>query len=261
MHNVQNAMFAGRRGLRHGREARGHPPRPAHLRHHVLPGARPDERLRRAPVQGHPRLRPQPGRDAGDVPDLVERSPVRGPPDRGARPPGDRRDEDIAEIARDRRRRTSTTTSSGATTTRAAASRTRCRSCWRRGCSRDGVAARPDHRHRRRAGGGAERRSSMAGPAICCWSSATTSPAAGSRSSTSAATRRRREPEPLATPAERRGTATICRRSSELGRDADGAHADPRRARRAARPRDRGSRLAAAMRAAAAAVAGAIRAG
>ncbi len=65
MHNVQNAMFAAAMAFTHGREARGHPPRPAHLRHHVLPGARPDERVRRAPVQGDPRLRPQPGTPCG----------------------------------------------------------------------------------------------------------------------------------------------------------------------------------------------------
>ena len=51
-----------RRRLQPGQEARGHPPRAAHLRHLVLPGAGPDERVQRAPVQGDPRLRPQPGR-------------------------------------------------------------------------------------------------------------------------------------------------------------------------------------------------------
>jgi hypothetical protein len=66
MHNVQNAMFAARDGLRDGREGREHPPRPAHLRHHLLPGPRPPQRLRRAALQGHPRLRPQPRRRARD---------------------------------------------------------------------------------------------------------------------------------------------------------------------------------------------------
>ena len=51
-------------GLQHGRQARGHPPRPPHLRHHLLPGAGPDERVRRASLQGDPRLRPQSRRGA-----------------------------------------------------------------------------------------------------------------------------------------------------------------------------------------------------
>ncbi len=40
-------------------QARRHPPGPAHLRLHVLPGAGPHERVRRASVQGAVRLRPQ----------------------------------------------------------------------------------------------------------------------------------------------------------------------------------------------------------
>ena len=35
MHNVQNAMFAAAMAFAHGREARGHPPRAPHLRHHA----------------------------------------------------------------------------------------------------------------------------------------------------------------------------------------------------------------------------------
>ena len=54
----------------------------------------------------------------------------------------------------------------------------------------------------------------------------------------------RRQPAPPAEPAHRR---TTCRRSGDLGQLPDGAAADPRRARRAARPRARGSRLGAAM--------------
>ncbi len=41
------------------------PPRPPHLLDQLLRGARPAQRVRRAPVQGHPRLRPQPGRRRG----------------------------------------------------------------------------------------------------------------------------------------------------------------------------------------------------
>ena len=42
------------------------PPGPAHLRHDFLPGARPHERVQRAPVQGAVRLRPQRARGLGD---------------------------------------------------------------------------------------------------------------------------------------------------------------------------------------------------
>ncbi len=55
-------------GVQHGAQAGGHPARAPHLRHHVLPGAGPDEHLRRASVQGDPRLRPQSGGGRGDVP-------------------------------------------------------------------------------------------------------------------------------------------------------------------------------------------------
>ena len=57
-----------RDGVQHGAQAGGHPARAPDLRHHVLPGAGTDEHLRRASVQGHPRLRPQSGRGRGDVP-------------------------------------------------------------------------------------------------------------------------------------------------------------------------------------------------
>jgi cyanophycin synthetase len=46
LHNVQNAMFAAVDGVLAGHQARRDPPRPAHLRHHLLPGAGPDERVR-----------------------------------------------------------------------------------------------------------------------------------------------------------------------------------------------------------------------
>ena len=48
-----------RPGLQHGGQAGGHPARPADLRHHLLPGPGPDERVRRAAVQGDRGLRPQ----------------------------------------------------------------------------------------------------------------------------------------------------------------------------------------------------------
>ena len=116
-----------RDGVQHGGQARGHPPRAPHLRHDVLPGAGPDERLRRASVQGDPRLRPQPAAVEAMC-QLVERLEVRGRRIVVLAAPGDRRDEDIADIGR---------IAAGhfdhyicaATTTCAAASRTKCRTC------------------------------------------------------------------------------------------------------------------------------------
>ena len=46
-------------GVLHGGEAGRHPPRPPHLRHDVLSGARPAQRVRRASLQGALRLRAQ----------------------------------------------------------------------------------------------------------------------------------------------------------------------------------------------------------
>ena len=40
LHNVQNAMVAAAMAFSLGHQARRDPPGPAHLRHHVLPGAR-----------------------------------------------------------------------------------------------------------------------------------------------------------------------------------------------------------------------------
>ena len=51
-HNVQNAMFAAAMGVLARHQARRDPPGPAHVRHDVLPGARPHERVQRASVQG-----------------------------------------------------------------------------------------------------------------------------------------------------------------------------------------------------------------
>ena len=86
LHNVQNAMFAARRRLQPGHQARRHPPRAAHLRHLLLPGAGPDERVQRAPVQGHPRLRPQPGRRPRHVPTWSSARRCAGASIAGARP-------------------------------------------------------------------------------------------------------------------------------------------------------------------------------
>ena len=58
-HNVQNAMFAAAMAFSLGNQARCDPPGAAHVRHDVLPGAGPHERLQRASVQGRVRLRPQ----------------------------------------------------------------------------------------------------------------------------------------------------------------------------------------------------------
>ena len=89
-------------GVQHGAQAGGHPPRAPHLRHHVLPGAGPDEHLRRASVQGDPRLRPQPGRGRGDVRAGRAAGGERAAGSCVLAAPGDRRDEDIARHRPDR---------------------------------------------------------------------------------------------------------------------------------------------------------------
>ena len=116
-------------------QARRDPPGPAHLRHDVLPGAGPHERLQRAPVQGAVRLRPQRarGRHARRPRDPARRlraahrraGRARRPPRRGP-----------ARRSRRRSRAASTTTSAAATTTCATAGPTKCRASWRRRCSR-----------------------------------------------------------------------------------------------------------------------------
>ena len=78
-------------GVRDGRASRGHPSRAAHLRHHVLPGARPAERVRPASVQGAVRLRAQRARRRAALPAGQSHEPA------GRRicvlsAPGDRRD-------------------------------------------------------------------------------------------------------------------------------------------------------------------------
>ena len=78
-------------GLQHGPQAGGYPPWAPDLRYDVLPGAGPDEHLRRAPLQGHPGLRPQPARRRGHV-RPGGAAGAGGTSDRGAgragRPPG-----------------------------------------------------------------------------------------------------------------------------------------------------------------------------
>ena len=98
LHNVQNAMVATAVAYSLGKKLEDirHGLRTFDL---VLPGAGPDERVQRAPVQGDPRLRPQPGRGAGHVPAGRAHARARPPAGRAdhARRP---RDEDIAEVAK-----------------------------------------------------------------------------------------------------------------------------------------------------------------
>ena len=119
--------------------ARRHPARAADLRHDLLPGAGPDEHLRRAPVQGDPRLRPQPGA----VQAMVGSGRQPGSPTAGAwsssRPLG------IAATRTSTRSHghcagcTSITTSVAATTIFAAATATRYRGCCEKLSSTSGV--------------------------------------------------------------------------------------------------------------------------
>ena len=62
LHNVENAMFTAAMAYALGLIARPDPHRAQDLRQHLLPVARPDERLRRARLPRDPRLRPQRGR-------------------------------------------------------------------------------------------------------------------------------------------------------------------------------------------------------
>ena len=66
LHNVENAMFAAAMAYALGVTLDNIRTGPAHLRQHLLPVARPDERLRRARLPGDPRLRPQRPRHGGD---------------------------------------------------------------------------------------------------------------------------------------------------------------------------------------------------
>ena len=136
LHNVQNAMFAAAMAFSLGIKLDAIRQGLRTFDTHVLPGAGPHERVRRASVQGAPRLRPQRARGRRRWPTWrsgsmspagascvlagARRSPRRGP-------------------ARDRRcgrRQASTITSAAATTTCAAATATRCRASWRSGAAR-----------------------------------------------------------------------------------------------------------------------------
>ena len=139
-------------GLLARHQARRDPPGAAHLRLHLLPGAGPHERVRRAPVQGASSTTATTphavGSDGGS-----RRAPRRAPAGASCvlAGPGDRRDEDLVAIAAAVAGR-STTTSAAATTICAAAARTKCRASRRRRCvsaAFRGVASR----HPRRAGG------------------------------------------------------------------------------------------------------------
>ena len=86
-------------GVLAGHQAGCDPAGPAHVRHHVLPGARPHERVQRAPVQGAVRLRSQRAR-GGAMADLAQRLDVTGRRIVVLAGPGDRRDEDLHAIAK-----------------------------------------------------------------------------------------------------------------------------------------------------------------
>ena len=148
LHNVQNAMVAAAMAFSLGHQARSDPPGPAHVRHHVLPGARAHERVQRASVQGADGLRPQRACGRGD-----------GRPGAAARRasaaasscwPG-RAIAATRTCARSPRRSpaSSTTTSAVATIRCAAATATRCRASSPRRCRRaaspeDAISIIPD---------------------------------------------------------------------------------------------------------------------
>jgi UDP-N-acetylmuramyl tripeptide synthase len=98
MHNVQNAMFAAAMAFSLDASSSTPSARACAPSTHLLPGAGAHERLRRAPVQGDLRLRPQRARRG--------RWPTWRPARCAGRRivvvagPGDRRDEDIRDIAR-----------------------------------------------------------------------------------------------------------------------------------------------------------------
>jgi cyanophycin synthetase len=126
LHNVQNAMFAAAMAYAHGRQGREHPPGPAHLRHHLLPGPGPPQRLRRAAVQGHPRLRPQPRRRASDGRPGAAPRRARAAASAWSRPPATGATRTSARSPA-RRRGVRSHHLAAATTIRAAAIATRCR--------------------------------------------------------------------------------------------------------------------------------------
>ena len=187
------------------------------------------------PVQGDPRLRPQPGGGAGDgragraarraraAASCVLAAPGR-PPRRGHRA----RWRAIAAA------RTSTTSSCERDDDLRGREPRRGAQLMRgRRCSRPASRA-SGSRSSRRAGGGRRGARAWRSPATCCSSSPTTSPAAGSRSSISAAIRRLRHLK-LRSRSEHPSHPTSCRRS----------RSSPSCRRRAALVRDeRGVRLA-----------------
>ena len=99
MHNVQNAMFAAALAYNMDVEPGRHPSRIADVRLDVLPGAGSHEHLRRASVQGHPRLRAQPGRSQARCATSSTDSTSKAESIVVLSAPGDRRDEDIRDIA------------------------------------------------------------------------------------------------------------------------------------------------------------------
>ena len=155
LHNVQNAMVATAVAYSLGKKLEDirHGLRTFDL---VLPGARPDERVQRAPVQGDPRLRPQPGRGAGHVP--AGRAHARARPagraDHARRPARrghrrgreDRRRDQVRPLRRQARRQPTRAQA------RRGAEAARGRPARQRG------DAGPDHHDPGRAGGGAGNR-------------------------------------------------------------------------------------------------------
>jgi cyanophycin synthetase len=97
--NVQNAMFAAAMAFSMGVRLEDIRHGPAHLHEHVLPGARPPQRVRRAPVHRAVRLRAQRRRRDALV-DTAGRLTVAGRRLMVLSAPGDRRDDDIRATAR-----------------------------------------------------------------------------------------------------------------------------------------------------------------
>ena len=141
LHNVQNAMFAAAMAFSMGLKLEDirHGLRTFDTTFFQAPG--PDEHLRRASVQGDPRLRPQPGRGRGDVPTWSSGSTSAGRRIVVLAAPGDRRDEDIADIGRIAAGQFDRYILPAGRPAPRAGSPTRCRTCCATRCSPHGVPA------------------------------------------------------------------------------------------------------------------------
>ena len=98
LHNVQNAMFAAGMAYSSGCSARGHPPWPAHVRHHVLPGARRTNVFDEHPFKVIVDYAHNPAAVLAMC-QLADRLDVKGRRLLVLAAPGDRRDEDVRAIA------------------------------------------------------------------------------------------------------------------------------------------------------------------